>query len=152
MAERRRPSASPVCYADEPGIDPSYMWAGAAPGTRVRLKRVYEAPAADDGARILVERLWPRGVAKDKAALASWEKDVAPSPELRKWYGHDHARWDEFRRRYLDELAQLPEARAAVTRIRERAARESVTLVYATREAAYSSAAILAGVLAESGD
>ncbi len=147
----RRPSASPVCYADEPGIDPAYMWAETGAAGRVRLKRAYDPPAPDDGARILVERLWPRGLSKEKAALAEWAKDVAPSPELRRWYGHDRARWDEFRRRYRAELADRDEAREAFARLRARAARESVTLVYATRDAEYSSAAVLAGLLAEMG-
>ncbi len=150
MTAERRPSASPVCYADEPGIDPAYMWAEARP-MAVKLKRIYDPPAAEDGARILVERLWPRGLAKDKAALAEWAKDVAPSPALRKWYGHDRARWDEFRHRYRAELAERPEAKAGLDRLRARAAGGSITLVYATRDAAYSSAAILAELLAESG-
>ena len=74
-------------------------------GDRVRLKRAYEPANPEDGTRVLVERLWPRGVSKAEAALDDWAKEVAPSPALRKWYGHEVARWPEFRRRYLAELA-----------------------------------------------
>lgn len=70
----------------------------------IRLKRAYEAPAANDGVRILVERLWPRGVSKQRAALDLWLKDIAPSPELRQWYSHDPAKWPQFRRRCGAEL------------------------------------------------
>ena len=70
----------------------------------VKLKRAYEPPAADDGTRILVDRLWPRGVTKKRAAIDQWMKDIAPSTELRKWFSHDPARWDEFRRRYAQEV------------------------------------------------
>src|SRR6516165_3730777 len=72
----------------------------------LRLKRVYELPAPDDGVRILIDRLWPRGLSKEKAAVDHWMKDVAPSAKLRKWFGHDPDRWPEFRRRYLAELRQ----------------------------------------------
>ena len=74
------------------------------PAGNVRLKRAYEPPVAEDGTRILVDRLWPRGVSKAHATLAHWMKDLSPSTELRKWFGHDPARWDEFRRRYTEEL------------------------------------------------
>ncbi len=70
----------------------------------IRLKRVYEEPGPDDGVRILVERLWPRGLSKQRAAVDLWIKEVAPSTELRRWFNHDPARWDEFRKRYRDEL------------------------------------------------
>ena len=75
---------------------------------RIRLKRAYESPARSDGQRILVDRLWPRGLTRDKAAVDHWIKEVAPSSELRKWFGHDPERWPEFRRRYRAELKKNP--------------------------------------------
>jgi uncharacterized protein YeaO (DUF488 family) len=72
----------------------------------VRLKRVYEPAAPEDGVRILVDRLWPRGLSKEKTAVDHWMKDIAPSAELRKWFGHDPDRWPEFRRRYMEELRE----------------------------------------------
>jgi uncharacterized protein YeaO (DUF488 family) len=75
----------------------------------IRLKRAYDAPAPSDGRRILVERLWPRGLSKEKAAVDLWLKDVAPSTELRRWFGHDPERWDDFRRRYREGLRRRPE-------------------------------------------
>ncbi len=94
------------------------------------VKRVYEDPGEGDGMRVLVERLWPRGISKDRASLDLWLKDVAPSTELRRWYAHDDSRWDEFRRRYFDELEAHPEA---VETLREAERRGPVTLVYASR-------------------
>ena len=79
------------------------------PAANVKLKRAYELPAADDGTRVLVDRLWPRGVSKEHAALDQWMKDISPSTELRKWFGHDLARWEEFCRRYTEELHQNAE-------------------------------------------
>jgi uncharacterized protein YeaO (DUF488 family) len=112
------------------------------PAERVRLKRVYEPAAADDGARVLVERLWPRGVRK--GAVERWERDVAPSTELRKWYGHDPARWEEFRGRYVAELrARGPELEG----LRELVRAGRLTLVFAARDPARSSAAVLRDVL-----
>jgi uncharacterized protein YeaO (DUF488 family) len=112
------------------------------PAERVRLKRVYEPAADDDGTRVLVERLWPRGVHKE--AVERWERDVAPSPELRKWYGHDPARWEEFRARYLAELRQRePDVEA----LRELARAGRLTLVFAARDPEHSSAAVLREVL-----
>ncbi len=111
---------------------------------RVRLKRAYEPASPEDGTRVLVERLWPRGVSKAKAALDDWVKEIAPSPELRKWYGHEVARWPEFRRRYLAELAGHAEAVAA---LRERAKAGRLTLVFAAHDPERSSAAVLRDVL-----
>ncbi len=74
------------------------------PAGNVNVKRIYESPASDDGFRVLVERLWPRGLAKEAAAFDEWMKDIAPSTELRQWFGHDPARWDEFRQRYAEEV------------------------------------------------
>lgn len=108
----------------------------------VTIKRVYETPEASDGVRVLVDRLWPRGLTKDRARVDIWLKDVAPSAELRTWYGHDPVRFAEFRRRYEAELADEP-GRAALVRLRELAAREHLTLVFAAHEAELSNAAVL---------
>ncbi len=97
---------------------------------RIRLKRAYEPASADDGARILVERLWPRGLSKQTLALTEWARDVAPSTALRQWYGHEPTRWDGFRQRYAAELRQQP---AALEALRQRARAGVVTLIYAAR-------------------
>ena len=81
----------------------------------VKLKRAYEPPAVDDGTRILIDRLWPRGITKERAAIDQWMKDISPSTELRKWFGHDPARWDEFRRRYAKEVHQHAESSRSIT-------------------------------------
>jgi uncharacterized protein YeaO (DUF488 family) len=112
----------------------------------VRVKRVYEPAARDDGARILVDRLWPRGVKKEDLELDEWAKDVAPTPALRTWYGHRPERFDEFRRRYLDELTS-GEAREAFEELRRRARTEALTLLTATRDVERSGAAVLAEAL-----
>lgn len=114
------------------------------PASRLRLKRAYEPAADDDGMRILVDRLWPRGVSKAKAALGDWMKDVAPSAELREWFGHDPARWPEFRRRYRNELKQHA---AELDRIRALARKGTVTLVYGARDEAHNDAVVLKEVL-----
>ena len=106
----------------------------------IRLKRVYEKPAASDGQRILVERLWPRGLSKADAAIDLWLKDIAPSPELRTWFGHDPERWDEFCRRYWRELETHPEE---VELLRHKVAEGTVTFVYAARDETHNSAVAL---------
>jgi uncharacterized protein YeaO (DUF488 family) len=106
----------------------------------IRLKRAYDAPAATDGLRILVERLWPRGVSKQRAALDLWLKDVAPSPELREWYSHDPAKWPQFRRRYSAELRRLGDVLALLKLV---AAGRTVTFVYATSDTERNSAVVL---------
>jgi uncharacterized protein YeaO (DUF488 family) len=115
----------------------------------VRVRRVYEEPSAADGARVLVDRVWPRGVRKDALHLDDWIKDVAPSTELREWYGHDTAKFGEFRQRYLNELAGS-EQRAALGRLRALAAKGPLTLLTATRDVDHSQAAVLARLLRES--
>ena len=106
----------------------------------LKLKRVYEAPSKEDGFRILVERLWPRGITKDRAAVDLWLKEVAPSPELRKWFAHDPAKWEEFRRRYEKELEKkTDEIQLLVNKSRE----GTVTLVYAAQDQEHNSALIL---------
>jgi len=116
--------------------------------SHVRIGRVYDPPSAADGARVLVDRIWPRGLRKDAARLEEWAKDVAPSTELRTWYGHDPAKFDEFRRRYAAEL-QGPEQAAALNRLRALAADGPLTLLTATREVDISQAAVLARLLTE---
>jgi uncharacterized protein YeaO (DUF488 family) len=116
------------------------------PASRVRLKRAYVAAEADDGARILVDRLWPRGVSKEKAALDGWLKDIGPSTELRKWFGHDPDRWEEFRRRYRAELRQHAEE---LDRLRALAEEGTVTLIYGARDEEHNEAVVLRDVLLE---
>nr|WP_211362324.1 DUF488 family protein [Pseudonocardia cypriaca] len=110
--------------------------------------RVYDPPAGDGRARVLVDRLWPRGVAKDAAALDEWLRAVAPSAELRKWYRHEPGRFAEFRRRYREELNE-PERRNAVERLGELARTSGVVLLTATRDPASSNAAVLVDVVQE---
>jgi len=109
----------------------------------VRLRRVYDQPSADDGRRILVDRLWPRGLSKDAARIDEWMRAVAPSTELRRWYHHDADQFDEFRRRYLDELGE-PERAAAWTRLSDAADQGTITLLTASKETRRSQAAVLA--------
>ena len=108
----------------------------------LRTKRVYEAASPDDGYRVLVERLWPRGVSKEKAHLDGWVKALAPSDELRRWYEHDPAKWDEFRLRYKKELS-APEQQRLLADLAERALTGTVTLVYASKAGDISNAAAL---------
>jgi uncharacterized protein YeaO (DUF488 family) len=112
----------------------------------IRVRRVYDEPAEQDGARVLVDRIWPRGLRKEAAHLDDWAKDVAPSAGLRTWYEHDPAKFDEFRRRYTAELAE-PDQRAALDRIRALAAAGPVTLLTATKDPSISQAAVLAAML-----
>ncbi|TYB49617.1 DUF488 domain-containing protein [Actinomadura chibensis] len=117
----------------------------------VRLRRVYEPASDDDGRlRVLVDRVWPRGLSKEKARLDEWEKDVAPSTDLRKWYGHRVDRFEEFTRRYEGELND-PERAAAYDRLRGLAGRGPLTLLTATRDVEHSQAAVLAARLRAEG-
>ena len=106
----------------------------------VRLKRAYEAASANDGTRVLIDRLWPRGVAKADAAIDLWLKDLAPSTALRKWFGHDPARWPEFRERYAEEVRQH---RELFDRLRELARAGVVTLVYSAHDELHNDAVVL---------
>ena len=106
----------------------------------IKLKRAYEKPSRDDGSRILVERLWPRGLTKERAAVDLWLKEVSPSPELRKWFGHDPARWEQFQKRYWRELE---ETREAVRLLKHKAKQGTLTLVYAARDEEHNSALAL---------
>ncbi len=108
----------------------------------IKVKRVYEEPTKRDGTRILVERLWPRGFTKERAAIDLWLRDVAPSPELRAWFAHDPAKWAEFHRRYLAELKREPAA-SAVQAIMEKARHGTVTLVFSSRDEEHNNAVVL---------
>jgi len=110
----------------------------------VRIKRAYEPAEPADGYRILIDRLWPRGVRKTEARLDEWAKELAPSPELRRWFGHDPARFEEFRRRYRDELADRQEK---LRELRGRARGETLTLVYGARDTEHNGAVVLAELL-----
>ncbi len=112
----------------------------------MQVKRVYDAPGADDGSRVLVDRVWPHGLRKQDAKLDHWIRAVAPSTELRRWYGHDPDRFEEFARRYEAELT-APEPAAALDRLRELARAGPVTLLTATRDPSRSQAAVLARLL-----
>jgi uncharacterized protein YeaO (DUF488 family) len=122
------------------------MWARQR-ATAVLLKRVYEEPSDDDGTRVLVERLWPRGITKERARIDQWLKEVAPTAELRRWYGHREERWPEFRRRYEEELRTREEARAALDALRALGRVGPLTLVFAAKDAAHCSAHVVADVL-----
>ena len=110
----------------------------------IKLKRAYEPPAPDDGTRILIDRLWPRGVKKAEAAIDEWMKDIAPSTELRKWFGHDPARWQEFRRRYQSEIRQHPNE---FDRLRTLAQQGRITLVFSANDEAHNDAVVLKDLL-----
>jgi uncharacterized protein YeaO (DUF488 family) len=106
----------------------------------VRLKRAYASPESTDGVRILVDRLWPRGVKKADAAADQWLKDLSPSTDLRNWFGHDPARWDEFRERYAKELSQHPDQ---LEQLRELARKGPITLVYSAHDELHNNAVAL---------
>ena len=109
----------------------------------ISLKRAYEPPAETDGTRVLVDRLWPRGVAKSRARIDLWLKEVAPSTELRKWFGHDPDKWPEFQKRYRAELKDNP----ALSELREQSRQGKITLVYAARDELHNDAVVLRQVL-----
>jgi uncharacterized protein YeaO (DUF488 family) len=111
---------------------------------RVKLKRAYETPTADDGIRVLVDRLWPRGIKKSEAAIDHWLKELAPSTDLRKWFGHDPARWVEFRRRYM---AEIEEHGDELDRLRALMAEGTVTLVYSAHDETHNDAVVLEEML-----
>ncbi|WP_112662769.1 DUF488 domain-containing protein [Microvirga flavescens] len=114
------------------------------PPDHIRLKRVYKAVTREDGQRVLVDRLWPRGMRKEDPRIGVWLKPLSPSNELRKWYGHDAAQWDEFQSRYAEELRQVPDDIAALRKV----AREGiVTLVYAAQDETRNNAVALRNIL-----
>jgi uncharacterized protein YeaO (DUF488 family) len=110
----------------------------------VRLKRAYEPASAEDGYRVLVDRLWPRGVSKEQAKLDEWDQELAPSRQLREWFGHEPDRFPEFRRRYIDELRAN---RARLRELRRRARTGTLTLVYSAHDSEHNDAVVLAEVL-----
>ena len=105
----------------------------------IHLKRIYVKPSHTGGVRVLVERLWPRGLTKERAAVALWLKDVAPSPQLRKWFGHDPAKWAQFQQRYRQQLRQND----AVPSLKEQGKKETITLMYASRDEEHNGAVVL---------
>jgi uncharacterized protein YeaO (DUF488 family) len=111
---------------------------------KVKLKRAYEPAAKEDGFRILVDRLWPRGISKEKAAIGLWLKDIAPSTELRKWFGHDPEKWSEFQKKYRAELKQNKEP---LEILEEHANKGPVTLIYAAKDEEHNEAQVLAKLL-----
>jgi uncharacterized protein YeaO (DUF488 family) len=110
----------------------------------IRLKRAYEPAASSDGYRVLIDRLWPRGVSRQKARLNAWERELAPSAELRQWFGHQPNRFEEFRRRYIEELRQQ---RPLLAELRRRAQDGTLTLVYAAHDSEHNDAVVLGAVL-----
>jgi uncharacterized protein YeaO (DUF488 family) len=110
----------------------------------VRLKRAYEPAERSDGYRVLIDRIWPRGVSKEQAHLDEWARELAPSSELRRWFGHDPAKFEEFRRRYRDELAAQAEK---LRELRSRAHKGTLTLIYSARDTEHNDAVVLAELL-----
>ena len=111
-----------------------------------RLKRVYEDPSPDDGYRVLVERLWPRGIKKEQAQLDLWLKEAAPTPELRVWFNHDDTKWEEFRSRYMEELKQNTKVHSELEKL---ARKDIITLVFAARNTDHNAAVVLKQYLEE---
>lgn len=111
---------------------------------KIKLKRAYDRPTARDGTRVLIDRLWPRGVTKADAAIDQWIKDFAPSTALRKWFGHDPARWQEFRRRYAAEVHEHPEM---LNRLRSMARRGTITLIFSAHDELHNDAVVLRDLL-----
>src|SRR5574338_273463 len=113
----------------------------------IEIKRAYEPVAANDGYRVLIDRLWPRGVRKEAAHIDRWAKELSPSTELREWFGHDPEKWREFQRRYRAELKRA-EAKATLDDVSKRASRGHVTLVYGTKDTEHSNAAVVRQIVA----
>ena len=111
----------------------------------IKMKRVYESPSSQDGLRVLVDRLWPRGLTKERAAVDLWLKDVAPSTELRKWFDHDPVKWKEFQVRYRNELR---EKKDALDLLKQKCGEQTVTLVYGARDEEHNEALVLKKILA----
>ncbi|MBE3582732.1 MAG: DUF488 family protein [Limnochordaceae bacterium] len=114
----------------------------------MRVKRIYDPYEEGDGERILVDGLWPRGISREQSHLAAWARELAPSAQLRQWFGHDPSRWDEFRQRYRQEL-QEPDKQAALLRLVQLARSRTVTLLYAARDKEHNQAVVLRELLAE---
>ncbi|HZP08212.1 DUF488 domain-containing protein [Methyloceanibacter sp.] len=118
--------------------------AAKVPTANIKLKRAYDKPSPADGTRILIDRLWPRGISKEKVALDRWMKEIAPSTELRRWFAHDPKRWAEFRRRYRQELREYP---GLLEELKSLARNGPLTLVYAAHDEAHNDAVVLREVL-----
>ena len=110
----------------------------------VRIKRVYEPPSRPDGYRVLIDRLWPRGLTKEKASIDEWARDLAPSDELRRWFGHRPELFEEFKRRYTEELREHADL---ISALRRRARTGTVTIVYAAHDTDHSNAAVLGPIV-----
>jgi uncharacterized protein YeaO (DUF488 family) len=117
----------------------------------VRIARAYDPPTPDDGARVLVDRVWPRGVARDELRIEEWAREVAPSTDLRRWFGHVVERWPEFRRRYREELRE-PDRAAIVRRLAKTARDRTLTLVYSAKDREHNQAVVLAEAIREAVD
>jgi uncharacterized protein YeaO (DUF488 family) len=132
----RSPRRSP--FSNASGCDPEELQVD------IRLKRAHEPVASADGCRVLIDRLWPRGISRERAQLDAWEKELSPSTELRQWFGHEPERFEEFRRRYIEELRSQ---RPRLTALRRRAREGTLTLVYAAHDTEHNDAVVLADVL-----
>lgn len=140
-ADRNNAPASPVCYAGQG--DPNYHW-GPGPAGGIRLKRIYDPAEPEDGTRVLVDRIWPRGIRKDAAQIDRWLREAAPSPELRKWFAHKPERWTTFAQKYKDALESNPEVLAPLL---EDAAKGPLTLLFAAKDRTHNHAVVLRQVL-----
>jgi len=109
----------------------------------IRTKRIYEAPEVNDGIRILVDRLWPRGIKKESAAINAWEKEIAPSNELRKWFNHDPEKYPEFQRKYMEELDASEDAERLLGFVNEHLRYTNITLLYAAKDEEHNNALVL---------
>jgi len=114
----------------------------------IRIRRVYSEPSSRDGVRILVDRVWPRGISKERAHIVEWRKDLAPTTSLRKWFGHEPVRWIEFRRRYRTELARS-EMRDELKKLARLSRKRTITLVYSAADADHNQAVVLMELLEE---
>lgn len=141
MEDEPRELASPVCYLK---VFEVLIFDEAEPLMTIRIKHAYETPSPRNGARFLVDRLWPRGVKQESLALTAWLKDIAPGNKLRSWFGHDVSKWTEFRRRYRAELKSQPEA---LRPLREALKQGPVTLVYSARDEKHNQAVVLRAFL-----
>jgi uncharacterized protein YeaO (DUF488 family) len=112
----------------------------------IKIKRIYEKPERSDGKRILIDRLWPRGLSKENARIDEWLKEIAPSDELRRWYGHKQERWEDFRNRYRAELSQAP-LKELVDELRKEAKRSTISLLFAAADREHCNATVLKEIL-----
>jgi uncharacterized protein YeaO (DUF488 family) len=143
-----RPARADKAARDEAAIASETAMTKSQRSLDVRVRRVYEEPAASDGTRVLVDRIWPRGVRKADAALAHWFRDVAPSDALRRWFGHDPRKWDEFQRRYTEELkAREAASEPELAELRRLAGAGPLTLLYGAHDETHNQAVVLRDVL-----